>query len=136
MSSGGQILGGIGGAIIGGLLGGPTGALYGAQIGITAGGIIDPPKGPNQTGPRLDDLSMQGASYGSAIPRVYGTIAMAGTVVWLENNELKEVSKKTTQGGKEGLALQPRHTAITRHLRSPFAKGQSPVCAGYGPAPI
>ena len=45
MSSGGQILGGIGGAIIGGLLGGPTGALYGAQIGITAGGIIDPPRG-------------------------------------------------------------------------------------------
>ena len=62
---------------------------------------------------------------------------MAGTVVWLENNELKEVSKKTRRAAREGLALQPRHTAITRPLRSRhFAKGQSPVCAGYGPAPI
>ena len=123
MSSGGQILGGIGGAIIGGLLGGPTGALYGAQIGITAGGIIDPPKGPNQTGPRLDDLSMQGASYGSAIPRVYGTVAMAGTVVWLENNELKEVSKKTTQGGKGG----PSTTTTTYSYYATFALA---ICQG------
>ena len=71
MSSGGRILGGIGGAIIGGLLGGPTGALYGAQIGITAG-IIDPPKAkPDWPGGSTRPLCMQGASYGSAILRLW-----------------------------------------------------------------
>src|SRR5574340_1542106 len=48
MSSVGQVAGGIIGATIGFFISGgnPMGAVYGAQIGMTAGALIDPPKGP------------------------------------------------------------------------------------------
>jgi hypothetical protein len=36
------------------------------------------------------------------LPRLYGQIATYGNVIWLENNRIKEVVRKTTQGGKGG----------------------------------
>jgi len=102
VSSGGQIVGGIVGAVAGFFLGGPSGALYGAQIGMMAGGYLDPPKGPNVEGPRINDLTTQTSTYGAVIPRAYGTIALNGNVFWLENNKLKEVVKKKKSGGKGG----------------------------------
>ena len=98
----GQIVGGITGAAVGFVVGGPTGAVYGAQIGITAGGLLDPPKGPTVEGPRLGDLSVQTSTYGQFIPRTYGTIGLSGNVFWLENNKLKEKVRKKKSGGKGG----------------------------------
>ena len=94
MSSAGQIIGGI----VGFAVGGPVGA----QIGAGLGGIIDPPKGPKIEGPRLDDLSVQTSSYGAKLPRVYGKQAVRGNVFWVENNSLREVARKESQGGKGG----------------------------------
>lgn len=96
--------GGILGAVAGFFIGGPKGALYGYQIGSIAGSIIDPPKGPNIQGPRLNDLSVQTSTYGAVIPRGYGTFPVVGNVFWLENNALKEVATTTTteSGGKGG----------------------------------
>lgn len=102
MSSAGQIVGGVVGAVVGFMVGGPTGALYGAQIGMGVGGYIDPPDGPKLQGPRLNDLSVQTSTYGAAIPRIYGTVALNGNVFWLENNALKEVATTEEQGGKGG----------------------------------
>lgn len=106
MSSLGQVAGGIVGGAIGFMIGGPfgwaKGALYGAQIGITVGGLIDPPKGPNLSGPRLSDLSAQTGTYGTPIPRIYGTVATHGNVIWLQGNKLTEVARKEKQGGKGG----------------------------------
>lgn len=106
MSSLGQVAGGIVGGAIGFMIGGPfgwaKGALYGAQIGITVGGLIDPPKGPTINGPRLSDLSAQTSTYGSPIPRIYGTVATHGNVIWLQGNQLTERVRKEKQGGKGG----------------------------------
>lgn len=102
MSSAGQAVGGIVGGIAGFFLGGgPTGALYGAQIGMMLGGLVDPPKGPSVHGPRLDDLSVQTSTYGANIPRVYGTVGIAGNIFWLEGDKIRE-RKKRTSGGKGG----------------------------------
>lgn len=79
-----------------------TSAMLGASIGGAVGGAIDPPKGPQLVGPRLNDLSVQGAAYGTSIPRVYGSVAMMGNIFWIENNQLKEVSKTEKSGGKGG----------------------------------
>lgn len=98
----GQAAGTVIGATIGFFVGGPAGAFYGAQIGYAAGTYLDPPKGPTVQGPRISDLSWQQSSYGANIPRVYGTVALAGNVVWLEHNKLKEVVKKKKSGGKGG----------------------------------
>lgn len=98
----GQALGAVAGGVAGFFIGGPAGALQGATWGAALGGVLDPPKGPTVQGPRLNDLSWQQSSYGGNIPRAYGTVALSGNVIWLENNKLKEVVKKKKSGGKGG----------------------------------
>lgn len=115
MSSVGQLIGGA----VGFFFGGPMGA----QIGIMVGGLIDPPKGPTVEGPRLNDLSVQTSTYGAPIPRIYGTIATHGNVFWLENDRLREVTKKNKQGGKGGSS----QTVKTYEYFATFAVG---LCEG------
>ena len=124
MSSVGQVLGGIVGGVAGFFLGGPTGAIYGAQIGMMAGGYLDPPKGPTVNGPRLSDLSVQTATYGAVIPRVYGAVTVNGNVFWLENNTIKETVTKKKTGGKGGGA---KTTTRTYSYSATFAVG---LCKG------
>lgn len=95
----GQIIGTVVGGVIGAFVGYP---MLGASLGGMIGGAIDPPKGPDIKGPRLNDLSVQSSSYGQVIPRVYGTVALAGNVFWIENNALAEHEKTEEQGGKGG----------------------------------
>lgn len=120
MSSVGQAVGGGVGAIAGFFIAGPTGAKYGAQIGITLGGLLDPPKGPTVEGPRLDDLTVQTATYGAIIPRTYGSTVVVGNVFWLENNAIRQVRKKKKSGGKGGGA---KSTTITYSYYATFAVG-------------
>lgn len=119
MSSVGQAVGGIVGGIVGFIAGGPSGALYGAQIGMTVGGIVDPPKGPVIRGPRLDDLSVQTATYGAFIPSLYGTAPVHGNVFWVQGDKLIEVKKVTDSGGKGG----PTQTNETFEYFATFAVG-------------
>jgi hypothetical protein len=103
MSSTGQWVGAIAGGVIGFFVGGgPMGAVQGAYIGMSFGGYVDPPPGPNLKGPTLDDKSFQSSAYGVSLPRLYGTVAVLGNIIYLENNEYKAVSKKEKQGGKGG----------------------------------
>lgn len=102
MSSGGQILGAVVGGVAGFFLGGPLGALQGAALGAGIGAALDPPKGPTVEGPRLSDLSIQTSTYGSFMPRFYGTAPAHGNVFWLEGGKLKEVVRKEKSGGKGG----------------------------------
>lgn len=117
MSSIGQAVGGIVGGTIGFFTGGPAWALRGAQLGIMAGGLIDPPKGPEINGPRLNDLSTQTCSYGTFIPRNYGTIAQHGNVFWVQGDSLIEVSSQETVGGKGA----PEQVANTWSYYATFA---------------
>lgn len=79
------------GTLVGGPLGGAIGAIIGQQIDQN---VLFAPK-PRQ-GPRLGDLSVQTSSYGAQIPRIFGTIRVAGTVIWATDL----VEHKSTSGGK------------------------------------
>lgn len=79
------------GTYFGGPLGGSIGAVIGQQIDQN---ILFAPK-PRQ-GPRLGDLSIQTSSYGSQIPKIFGTMRVAGTVIWA--TDLAE--HRSTRGGK------------------------------------
>jgi hypothetical protein len=79
---------------VGTMLGGPIGGAIGAFIGQSIDQQLFGP-GPRR-GPRLGDLSVQTSSYGSAIPRVFGTMRVAGTVIWA--TELQE--QTNTQSAK------------------------------------
>lgn len=87
----------IAGAAIGFYLGGPVGAQVGFALGSLAGAVVDPIK---TQGPRLEDLKVQSSSYGAPIPILYGTMRVAGQLIW--STDLKEVSKEeSAKGGPE-----------------------------------
>src|SRR5438045_1024860 len=64
---------------VGNALGGPVGGAIGALIGQS---IDEQLLGPARRGPRLNDLNVQTSSYGTQIPRIYGTMRVAGSVIW------------------------------------------------------
>src|SRR3990170_8499595 len=80
---------------VGTMLGGPLGGAIGSLIGQAIDQQIFGP-GPRK-GPRLGDLTVQTSSYGNPVPRIYGTMRVAGTVVWA--TDLKEDREKLS-GGK------------------------------------
>lgn len=80
------------GTLVGGPIGGFIGALAGQQIDKALIG------GGKREGPRLKDLSLTTSSYGSPVPRHYGTMRVAGTVIWA--TDLIERAEK--QGGGKG----------------------------------
>ncbi len=96
-----QLALGIVGQAIGGALGGPIGARIGFAIGTFVGGQLFGPDGPPESvGPRLQDLKIQVSTYGATIPVGYGTVRVAGNVIWAK--ELEEVKTTTTSGGGKG----------------------------------
>ena len=81
---------------VGAVVGGPIGAAIGAVIGNQIDRAIFTPKGAK--GPRLDDLKVQGSSYGSDLPRLFGTMRVSGSVIWA--TDLKESSHSSGGKGK------------------------------------
>ncbi|WP_109355069.1 hypothetical protein [Sphingorhabdus sp. EL138] len=81
------------GTAVGGPVGGALGAFLGQQVDQN---ILFKPKG--REGPRLQELAVQTSSYGTQIPRIYGKMRVAGTVIWA--TDLKEASE--SNGGGKG----------------------------------
>src|SRR6478735_5723574 len=79
---------------VGSALGGPLGGALGGLVGQS---IDQRLFGARRKGPRLGDLSVQTSSYGSPLPRIYGTMRVAGTVVWATDLQEEEAA---TGGGK------------------------------------
>lgn len=65
---------------VGTAVGGPIGGAIGAVLGQTVDSILFAPKA--REGPRLGELAVQTSSYGTAIPKLFGTMRVAGTVIW------------------------------------------------------
>jgi hypothetical protein len=90
------------GATVGFVVGGPSGAVMGANIGMMAASTFFPTTQrvqlPMQEGPRLADLRAQTATYGNMIPKVYGTMRLAGKRQHTTSTERmkKHRSKKKT----------------------------------------
>ena len=103
MSNPGQIALGIVGGIIGAFVGGPAGAAYGLQLGLAVGSVVSPTQLPGSFGPRLTDNKSTTSQLGAPICEVWGTDAVAGTIIWLgdvvEHAHTEEVGGK---GGPEG----------------------------------
>lgn len=89
---------------VGSIIGGPIGGALGAIIGQQVDRRVFAPKG--RQGPRLNQLAVQSSSYGSAIPKLFGTNRVAGTVIWA--TDLKETRRKVSNG--KG---QPKTTVYT-----------------------
>ncbi len=79
---------------VGSIIGGPIGGAIGAIIGQQIDQAIFAPSG--RQGPRLNDLAAQTSSYGTRIPKIYGTMRAAGTVIWATDL----IEHSSTSGGK------------------------------------
>lgn len=82
---------------VGTALGGPVGGALGAIAGRAIDGAVLRPTA--RQGPRLTELRVQTSSYGSEIPQLFGTIRVAGTVIW--STDLIE-TRSTDRGAKGG----------------------------------
>ena len=80
------------GNALGGPIGGAIGSLIGSQIDRAIFG-----GGKRREGPRLKELAVTTASYGTPIPRHFGTMRAPGTIIWA--TDLVE-SRETSGGGK------------------------------------
>jgi len=79
---------------VGTALGGPLGGAIGALLGQAVDARLFAPK--TRRGPRLGDLAVQTSTYGSEIPKLFGTMRVAGTVIWA--TDLRE--QRSASGGK------------------------------------
>ena len=84
---------------VGTAIGGPVGAAIGGLIGQGIDRRVLAPK--RREGPRLTELAVQTSSYGTQIPKLFGTMRVAGTVIWA--TDLIE-----TRGRSGGAKGQPR----------------------------
>ncbi|MBA4799541.1 MAG: glycoside hydrolase/phage tail family protein [Rhizobiales bacterium] len=88
------------GAALGSVFG-PVGAIIGRAAGALAGSVIDRSLlgGTREVnGARLSSARFAGASEGTAIPRLYGTARLGGTLIWATRFEEETVTERT--GGK------------------------------------
>lgn len=81
---------------VGTVVGGPIGGAIGAVLGQAVDARLFAPKA--REGPRLGELAVQTSSYGTAIPKLFGTMRVAGTVIW--STDLLE--RRSTSGGGKG----------------------------------
>ena len=101
MSVGG-IIGGIVGGIAGFML---TGNFYGAWVGFTLGFglgmMIDPlkPDMPSPGQPLLNELNLNTAEEGLALPDVLGTTKLGGNIVWYGLERTVEITEEQEVGG-------------------------------------
>jgi hypothetical protein len=79
---------------VGGLFGGRIGGAIGAVIGQQIDGKLFGPKGGS--GPRLNDLAFQSSTYGAQIPKLFGRMRVAGSVIWA--TDLQEDRRRVSTG--------------------------------------
>ena len=82
--------------VVGGIVGGPVGAAIGAAVGQQIDAQIFKPKG--REGPRLADLKIQASTYGQQIPQLFGTMRVAGSVIWATDL----IERRNKRGGGKG----------------------------------
>lgn len=115
------------GAAVGSAFGAPQ---LGFALGSMLGGVLFPGDGPPdqiQEGPRLHDLKVQSSAHGTMIPFAYGTVRIAGNVIWATDLEEQVVEESTSaSGGKGG------DTTVTSTTRSYiyFANFAVGLCEG------
>lgn len=106
---------------------GPIGALLGHAAGALLGQQVDRelfgPRG-HREGARLTDLHLQASSEGASIPAVYGSVRIAGQVIWAAHFKEHAQTEEIETGGKGGGA---RFTSTSYRYTLSFAVG---LCEG------
>lgn len=103
---------------IGGAIGGPIGLTIGSLIGRQLDGKLF--GGGGREGPRLKELAVTTSTYGQPIPRHFGRMRVAGTVIW--STDLVETSSR--EGGGKG---KPSVTTYSYSISFAVALSSTPI---------
>ena len=117
-----QIIGTFAGSAVGAIFG-PSGAITGASIGYTIGTAVNNSiKNTTVSGPQPTSLTTQISSYGIPLPRIFGSMRVAGNVIWAQ-----PIQQTTTSsgGGKGGGAKAA--SGYTYSITMAIAVCQAPV---------
>lgn len=106
--------------VVGGIVGGPVGAAIGAYAGQQIDAELFKPKG--REGPRLADLKVQASTYGQQIPKLFGTMRVAGSVIWATDL----IERRAKRGGGKG---RPSTTEYSYAVSLAVALSSRPVRA-------
>lgn len=106
---------------VGGLIGGPFGASLGGLVGNAIDHQLLFRQGPRE-GARLTDLRVQTSSYGTTIPKLFGTIRVAGCVIWATDL----VEHRATESGGKG---QPSTSSYSYAASFAVALSTRPILA-------
>ena len=104
------------GQAIGAATGVPYASAIGGQIGASLGGALAGTTKHFYEGARLESLAVQTSTYGRMIPMVFGTVRIAGNVIW--SRPIKEMVTTTTTtqgGGKGGGSAKKSKTTTTQY---------------------
>jgi hypothetical protein len=93
----------------------------GGVLGGLAGNLLFPQKLPGTEGPRIDAAPVTSATQGIAIPVVWGTINVAGNIIW--DGGFVEHKETQKYGGKGA----PKQTAVSYTYTRSYAVG---LCEG------
>ncbi|MBL0769857.1 hypothetical protein JI743_13685 [Sphingopyxis sp. DHUNG17] len=106
--------------VVGGIVGGPVGAAIGAAVGQQVDAAIFKPKG--REGPRLADLRVQASTYGQHVPMLFGTMRVAGSVIWATDL----IEHRNKRGGGKG---RPSTTEYSYTVSIAVALSSRPIRA-------
>jgi hypothetical protein len=115
------------GAVLGSAVGMPY---LGFALGSMLGGVLFPQDGPPdqiQEGPRLHDLKVQSSAHGAMLPLVYGTVRIAGNVIWAADLEEQVITETNSASGGKGGGGSVTSTTRSYIYFASFAVG---LCAG------
>jgi hypothetical protein len=106
-----------------------TGAQVGGALGALAGAAIDSALMPGRqiarSGPRLSDIQIQASTEGTAIPRLFGRMRLAGQLIWASRFKETATTTKSSGGGKGGPSTTVTQTDYSYSIS--FAVG---LCEG------
>ena len=116
------------GAVAGAASGMPFGAQIGSIVGAGIGNALIGTSKHHFEGARLETLAVQTSTYGRMIPIVFGTVRIAGNMIW--SLPLKEVASTTTTstGGKGGVGTRSTSSSSTTY--SYYATLAIAICEG------
>jgi hypothetical protein len=107
-----QITGQVVGTAVGAQFGAP---LLGGIVGGGVGGRLSGTSKHSYEGARLETLAVQTSTYGRLIPMVFGTVRIAGNVIW--SRPIREIATNTTTrtGAKGGAAVRKTSNSSTTY---------------------
>ncbi|MES2983898.1 MAG: glycoside hydrolase TIM-barrel-like domain-containing protein [Pseudomonadota bacterium] len=118
------------GRAVGTYIGGPIGGQIGAQLGARIGSQMEGSSKTHYEGARLENLAVQTSTYGRMIPITFGTVRIAGNIIW--SRPIREIATTTTtrSGGGKGGGGSSRQTVSSSTSYSYYVTLAIAICEG------